>query len=121
MQLSARRSPSDERRAIVARAYVDVAAATALVGEAARRKDAGQPFEEAASAAKLFASQAAVRVASEGIDVGGPIAARRGSRAERLLRDARVFPIVEGTTEIQEMILGRALLADPHDPPRPNP
>jgi alkylation response protein AidB-like acyl-CoA dehydrogenase len=120
MRAAARRAPTDERRAIVARAYVDVAAASALVADAARRKDAGLPFEEAASAAKLFASQAAVRVASEGIDVGGPESARRGCRAERLLRDARVFPIVEGTTDIQEMILGRALLADPDPASRPN-
>jgi butyryl-CoA dehydrogenase len=119
MREAARRNPSDERRATVARAYVDVAAASALVAEAARRKDAGLPFEEGASAAKLFASQAAVRIASDGIDVGGVEATRRGSRAERLLRDARVFPIVEGTTDIQEMILGRALLAGPDASARP--
>jgi len=120
MRAAARRAPTDERRTLVARAFVDVAAATALVAEAARQKDAGRPFEEAASAAKLFASQAAVRIASDGIDVGGPEAARRGARAERLLRDARVFPIVEGTTDIQEMILGRALLAAPDPTSRPN-
>ncbi|MCI4338686.1 MAG: acyl-CoA dehydrogenase family protein, partial [Thermoplasmata archaeon] len=121
MREAARRNPSDERRAMVARAYVDVAAASALVTEAARQKDAGQPFEEAASAAKLFASQAAVRIASDGIDVGGVEATRRGSRAERLLRDARVFPIVEGTTDIQEMILGRALLGQSGTTARPSP
>jgi alkylation response protein AidB-like acyl-CoA dehydrogenase len=120
MRAAARRSPTDERRAMVARAYVDVAAAAALVAEAARQKDEGLPYEEAASAAKLFASQAAVRIASEGIEVGGVPAVRRGARAERLLRDARVFPIVEGTTDIQEMILGRALLADPDVASRPN-
>ena len=38
---------------------------------------------------------------------------RRGAVAERLLRDARVFPIVEGTTEIQELILGRNLIDRP--------
>ena len=120
LRAAARREPTDERRATLARAFVDVAAASALVADAARRKDEGAPFEEAASAAKLFASQAAVRIASDGIDVGGPGAARRGARAERLLRDARVFPIVEGTTDIQELILGRALLADAPGSARPN-
>ncbi len=120
LRAAVRRSPTDERRALVARAFVDVAAATALVADAARRKDAGIPFDEAASAAKLFASQAAVRIASDGLDVGGPEAVRSGTRAERLLRDARVFPIVEGTTDIQELILGRALLAESAPPPRPN-
>jgi alkylation response protein AidB-like acyl-CoA dehydrogenase len=97
----------------VARAYVDVAAARALVAEAARLKDAGEPFADAASAAKLFASQAAVRIASTGIEVAGMEGTLSGARAQRLLRDARVFPIVEGTTEIQELILGRSLVGRP--------
>jgi len=44
------------------------------------------------------------------MEVAGPAGARSGAVAERLLRDARVFPIVEGTTEIQELILARRLL-----------
>ncbi|HEY6237908.1 MAG TPA: acyl-CoA dehydrogenase family protein, partial [Thermoplasmata archaeon] len=110
MQRQARANPNDGRRSAVARAWVEVAAARALVNEAAERKDAADPFEDAASAAKLFASQAAVRIASAGVDLAGPEGTRAGATAERLLRDARVFPIVEGTTEIQELILGRALV-----------
>ena len=110
MQASARAAPEDWKRTEVARAFTDVSAARALVEAAARRKDAGEEFVEAASAAKLFAGQAAVRIAARGVDVAGPAGARTGHRAERLLRDARVFPIVEGTTEIQELILGRALV-----------
>jgi acyl-CoA dehydrogenase len=56
------------------------------------------------------ASRAAVSIASAGLDVAGRAGARAGSAPERLLRDARVFPIVEGTTEIQELILGRHLV-----------
>ncbi len=102
--------PTDGRKAEVARAYTDLLAARALVERAAAQKDRGEPFAEGASAAKLFASQVAVRLASRAIDLGGPGAARAGARTERLLRDARVFPIVEGTTEIQELILGRELV-----------
>ena len=86
--------------------------ARALVEWAAARKDAGEPFEEAASVAKLVAARAAVAIASWGVDVAGPEGVCAGAAAERLLRDARVFPIVEGTTEIQELILARRLLAE---------
>ena len=98
------------RRTLVARAFADLSAARALVERAAERKDAGAPFVTEASVAKLVASRAAVAIASAGVDVAGPAGVRRGDPAERLLRDARVFPIVEGTTEIQELILGRHLV-----------
>ncbi len=110
MQRRASRAPDDATRTLVARAFVDLQAASALVSDAARRKDDGVPFVEAASAAKLYASQAAFRIASKGVEIAGWEGVRRGAAPERLLRDARVFPIVEGTTEIQELILGRALL-----------
>jgi alkylation response protein AidB-like acyl-CoA dehydrogenase len=97
-------------RAAVGRAYVEVAAARALVTAAARERDEGRGAAESASAAKLFASQAAVRTAAAAVDLAGWPGVQSGARAERLWRDARVFPIVEGTTEIQELILGRTLL-----------
>jgi alkylation response protein AidB-like acyl-CoA dehydrogenase len=106
----AQRRPSDLARAQAARSYSELAATRALIWRAASRRDAGEPVEEEASAAKLLASQAAVRIANAALDLAGPEGALSGSAAERLLRDARVFPIVEGTTEIQERILGRALL-----------
>lgn len=101
--------PADWKRTELARSFVDYEAARALVLHAADLKDAGEPFVEAASAAKLFASQSAVRIAHRGFDLTGADAGRADARANRLLRDARVFPIVEGTTEIQELILGRSL------------
>lgn len=102
--------PSDGHRSEVARAFTTLSAARALVERAATEKDAGRPYVEAASAAKLFASQAAVSIASTAVDVAGSEGVRCGAAPERLLRDARVFPIVEGTTEIQELILGRTLV-----------
>ncbi len=104
------------KRSRLAVAYADLAAARALVRTAAARKDAGEPFVRDASVAKLVASRAAVSIASAGVEIAGPEGVRAGHPAERLWRDARVFPIVEGTTEIQELILGRSLLT-PGDPP----
>ncbi len=108
-----RRDDADWKRAALARAYAELASARALVDGAADRKDAGLPFEREASVAKLVASRAAMSIASAGVDVAGPAGVRGGAPAGRLLRDARVFPIVEGTSEIQELILGRSLLDAP--------
>lgn len=115
MLRSVRASDADWKRVRLAQAYSELAAARALVDIAAARKDAGEPYVREASVAKLVASRAAVGIASAGVDVAGPAGTRSGHPAERLLRDARVFPIVEGTTEIQEMILARGLVA-PSDP-----
>ena len=112
MVRAVRRQDVEWTRPLLARAYSELAAARALVERAAARKDAGEPFEQAASVAKLVAARAAVTIASLGVDVAGPEGVRIGAPAERLLRDARVFPIVEGTTEIQELILARRLLAE---------
>jgi butyryl-CoA dehydrogenase len=108
-------TPQDDdwKRIALARAFVELSAARALVDRAADQKDAGQEFQIEASVAKLAASRAAVSIASAGVDVAGPAGVRSGAAAGRLLRDARVFPIVEGTSEIQELILGRALGNEP--------
>ena len=116
MRRSVRAHDKEWKRPILARAYVELAAARALVDRAAALKDAGEPFVEAASVAKLAASRAAVMIASAGVDVAGPDGVLSGAPAERLLRDARVFPIVEGTTEIQELILARGLLGADRSP-----
>jgi alkylation response protein AidB-like acyl-CoA dehydrogenase len=107
----------DWKRSLLAKAYADLCSARALVEHAAARKDAGAPFVAEASVAKLVASRAAVSIASSGVDVAGPEGCRAGATPERLLRDARVFPIVEGTTEIQELILGRQL-SEPDGAPK---
>ena len=106
------RRPDDARRARLARAWTELASARTLLAHAAEEKDAGRPFEIWASTAKLAASTAAVSLAQSAVDAIGPAAVVRGHPAERILRDARVFPIVEGSTEIQERILGKALTSD---------
>lgn len=106
------RDAEDWQRSYVARSFVEVEASRALVERAAELRDQGKDFAGAASAAKLFASQAAFRIASRGLDVVGRRAFDRDDpcRLEQLFRDARVLTIVEGTTEVQELILGRRLL-----------
>ncbi len=110
MVRTVRSTGSDWGRSILARSYAELSAARALVEKAAERKDAGLPFVQEASAAKLVASRVAVSIASQGVELAGPDGSRAGAPSERLWRDARVFPIVEGTTEIQELILARSLL-----------
>lgn len=117
MRRQVRSHDADWKRTRLARAYAELSSARALVERAAERRDLGEPFVEEASAAKLIASRAAVSIASSGVDVAGAEGVRSGAAAERLLRDARVFPIVEGTTEIQELILARELL-EPRVPPK---
>jgi butyryl-CoA dehydrogenase len=104
---------SDEpwKRHRLARAYAELASARALVAEAALRRDSGAPFVVEASVAKLVASQAAVSIASSGVDIAGPQGVAGGAEPGRLLRDARVFPLVEGTTEVQELVIARRLLS----------
>jgi alkylation response protein AidB-like acyl-CoA dehydrogenase len=105
-----RSDPSDGARSALARAYTELTAAAALVERAAASKDEGRPFVDEASAAKLFASETAVRLAHLAVERSGPAGGLDRARPAQLLRDARVFPIVEGTTEIQELILGREIL-----------
>jgi alkylation response protein AidB-like acyl-CoA dehydrogenase len=100
------------KRHLLARAYAELAAARALVESAAARKDAGLPYVLEASVAKLTASRAAVWIASAGVDVAGARGVAAGAEPQRLLRDARVFPLVEGTTEVQELVIARRLLDD---------
>jgi butyryl-CoA dehydrogenase len=116
MRDAVRRGDAEWKRIRLARAYADLASARALVAGAADRKDRGEPFVREASVAKLVASRAAVDIASAGIDVAGDDGVAGSALANRLYRDARVFPIVEGTTEIQELILGRSLVGSDGEP-----
>jgi len=113
MTRNIRREDAEWKRHRLARAFAEVEAAGLVVADAAARKDAGEPFVVQASIAKLLASRAAVATASAGLDVVPAGEVRAGSEAERLFRDARVFPIVEGTSEVQELVVARALLDRP--------
>ncbi len=86
-----------------------VAAGRALYREGARRKDEGLPFGTQAAMAKLFASDTAMRVATDAVQVLGGYGYVTDFPAERYLREAKMLQIVEGTNQIQRLVIGRAL------------
>jgi len=86
-----------------------VEAARALYRAAARRKDAGQPFSAQAAMAKLFAADTAMRVATDAVQVLGGYGYVEDFPAERYLREANMLQIVEGTNQIQRLVIARTL------------
>src|ERR671934_3130833 len=88
---------------------VDTDAARALVWRAGWLKDAGLPNTTETSIAKLYATEAAVRCANTAIQVHGGSGYVDDYPVERYLRDARVTTLYEGTTQIQKLIIGRAV------------
>ncbi|MFJ8169543.1 acyl-CoA dehydrogenase family protein [Streptomyces sp. NPDC094473] len=88
---------------------VDVDAARMLTWRVADLIDRGQDFATAASTAKLFASEAAVRAANNALQVFGGYGYIDEYPVGKLVRDARVMTLYEGTSQIQKLIIGRAL------------
>jgi alkylation response protein AidB-like acyl-CoA dehydrogenase len=86
-------------------------AAELLTLRAAAAKEAGRPFTREASMAKLYASEAAQRAVTRGVQIHGGYGYTDAFPAERLFRDARVQTIYEGTSEIQRLVIARELLA----------
>ncbi|MEZ4407263.1 MAG: acyl-CoA dehydrogenase family protein [Polyangiales bacterium] len=95
---------------MLADSRVELAAARLLVLRAATLKEAGRPFSQEAAMAKVFASEAAVRVTNRALQVLGGNGYTREFPVERHLRDARVTMIYEGTSEIQRVVIARGLL-----------
>ena len=89
-----------------------VAAARALYLAAARRKDAGLAFGPQAAMAKLFASDTAMKVATDAVQVLGGYGYVADFPVERFMREAKMLQIVEGTNQIQRMVIGRWLASD---------
>jgi len=90
----------------------EVEAARALTWRAARLKQAGRPHTVEGAQAKLFASAVARRQTGEAIQVLGGAGYTKDFPAERYYRDAKVTEIYEGTSEIQRLVIARALLGD---------
>jgi alkylation response protein AidB-like acyl-CoA dehydrogenase len=95
-------------QALISDMSVDADAARLLVWRCADLIDRGEPFSVAASKAKLFASEAAVRAANNAIQVYGGAGYVDEYPAEKYLRDARVMTLYEGTSQIQKLLIGRA-------------
>lgn len=90
-------------------AAVDTARATYL--DAARRRDAGLPFTRQASVAKLTATDAAMKVTTDAVQVLGGAGYTTDFPVERYMREAKVMQIFEGTNQIQRLVIGRQLAA----------
>ncbi|MGU3294718.1 acyl-CoA dehydrogenase family protein [Williamsia sp. M5A3_1d] len=88
-------------------AAVDSARATYL--DAARRRDAGLPYSRNASVAKLVATDAAMKVTTDAVQVFGGYGYTRDYRVERYMRDAKITQIFEGTNQIQRLVISRSL------------
>lgn len=85
-------------------------AARLLVWKAAHLKDQDKDFVKAAAMAKLYASQIAQEVTTEAVQIHGGYGYVKEFHVERLMRDAKITQIYEGTTEIQKMVISRELL-----------
>jgi len=89
-----------------------LAASRLLVLEAARLKDAGLEFTREAARAKLFATDTAMRVTTDAVQLLGGYGYCKEYPVERLMRDAKATQIVEGTNQIQRNIIARRILRD---------
>lgn len=85
-------------------------AARLLVYQAAMLKDAGKDYSRASAQAKLMASQVAMDVTTEAVQIHGGYGYVREYHVERMMRDAKITQIYEGTSEIQRIVIGRDLL-----------
>jgi alkylation response protein AidB-like acyl-CoA dehydrogenase len=91
----------------------EVEAARLLIHQAARLKDEDRPFAKEASMAKLFASDAAQRAATNAVQIHGGYGYTKAATVERLYRDSKLTQIYEGTNQIQRLIIARHLRREP--------
>jgi alkylation response protein AidB-like acyl-CoA dehydrogenase len=90
---------------------VGVESARALYLEGARRKDAGMPFTDAAAMAKLYATDMAMQATTDAVQVLGGAGYTMDYPVERFMREAKVLQILEGTNQIQRLVIARSLLS----------
>ena len=94
----------------IARMATDVAVARLLVYNAARLRDAGQPFLTEAAMGKLVSSEAAERVASLAVNLFGGYGFVKDYPVEKLYRDAKIGQIYEGTSNMQLMTIAKQVM-----------
>jgi len=97
-------------QAMLADSQADLYAAESMVRETARRHDRGERVSMEASCCKMFASEMVGRIADRAVQIHGGAGYMRESSVERFYRDVRLFRIYEGTTQIQQLIIGREML-----------
>ncbi|QFG23849.1 acyl-CoA dehydrogenase family protein [Actinomadura sp. WMMB 499] len=95
---------------LIADSQAELYAGRSMVLEAARAYDAGEDTKLGPSCAKYFCSEMVGRVADRAVQVYGGMGYMRGVAVERFYRDVRLFRIYEGTSQIQQLVIGRHLL-----------
>ncbi|MFN6076555.1 MAG: acyl-CoA dehydrogenase [Fluviicola sp.] len=90
----------------------EIEAARLLVYRAAADKDAGRNFDQSSAMAKLYASKVAMEQTVEAVQIHGGYGFVKEYHVERLMRDAKITQIYEGTSEVQKIVISRNILAD---------
>jgi alkylation response protein AidB-like acyl-CoA dehydrogenase len=103
-------------RWMIADMAVEIEAARQLMLSAAGMKDRGDKYTAQASMAKLFASEMVNRVTTKALQIHGGYGFIKEYPVERFFRDARVFSIYEGTSEIQRVVISNHILKDKRSP-----
>jgi alkylation response protein AidB-like acyl-CoA dehydrogenase len=88
----------------------EIEAARLMVLKAAWLKDQGKPYGQASAMAKLFASDVAMKATVEAVQIHGGYGFVKEFHVERLMRDAKITQIYEGTSEIQKVVISREIL-----------
>jgi alkylation response protein AidB-like acyl-CoA dehydrogenase len=88
----------------------EIEAARALVHQAAYLKDMGKDYNQASSMAKMFASEVAMKHTTEAVQIHGGYGYVKEYHVERLMRDAKITQIYEGTSEIQRIVISRNIM-----------
>ncbi len=95
---------------MIADMATDLSAARLLTRNAASLKDMGLPFGREAAMAKLFATEKTMHHAVKAVQVHGGYGYIKGAKVERLMRDAKIAEIYEGTSEAQRMVISASVL-----------
>ena len=88
----------------------ELEAARLLIHQAASDKDAGRPYDISGSMAKLYAAETAMKVTTEAVQIHGGYGYVREYHVERMMRDAKITQIYEGTSESQKLVISRYIL-----------
>lgn len=94
----------------LAQMATDIEAAKLMVYRAAWLKDEGLPYNTASAMAKLFASEVAMKTTIEAVQIHGGYGFVKEYHVERLMRDAKITQIYEGTSEIQQIVISRSVI-----------
>lgn len=99
-------------QAMIADSEAELYAAECMLRDATARADAGEDIRMKAACTKMFASEACGRIADRVVQIHGGAGYLREYEAERFFRDARLYRIYEGTTQIQQLVIAKAILRD---------